>query len=426
MSMEYIQYRNNELHCEDVPLTELHEEFGTPLYVYSRSQLLANFKDIDASLSDLNHVTCYALKANANPFLLKALAEAGSGADVVSAGELYLALKAGFPPEKIVFAGVGKREDEIEYALSEGIFCFNAESEQELQLISLVALRLQKKATVALRVNPDIDAESHPYISTGLKDHKFGIPAADAVKAFRFAASLPNLNVTGVHVHIGSQITKVEPFVAAAEFLARFVHDLRQQGIMISHIDVGGGFGTKYVNALTQEGLPVETGDLAAQVPAPAEFLRAMAGPLAQTGCTIWLEPGRSIVANAGLLLTKVLYVKENGRKKFIIVDAGMNDFLRPSLYNAYHQIVPVKIETFEHEKVDVVGPVCETGDFLARDRMLPRLKQRDLVAVLTAGAYGFVNATNYNARLRPAEVLVNGDRVRIARQRQSMEHLLS
>ncbi len=421
--MEFFTYKENVLYCEEVSLAELHEEFGSPLYVYSRSQLEANFKAMDAVLSDLNHITCYALKANANHYLLKVLAELGAGADVVSGGELYLALKAGFPPEKIVFAGVGKREDEIEYALKEGIFCFNAESEQELQLISLAALRVQKKARVALRVNPDIDAESHPYISTGLKQHKFGIPADRALKAFQFAASLSNLEVNGVHIHIGSQITKTEPFVAAASFLARFVQELRAQGIMITHADIGGGFGTQYVNALVHEGLPVEPG-VPTDTGSPEESLRAMVPALRETGCTIWLEPGRAIAANAGIMLTRVLYVKENGAKKFVIVDAGMNDLLRPSLYNAYHQVVPVKLETYEHERVDVVGPVCETGDFLAKDRLVSKLKPQDLLAVLTTGAYGFVNASNYNARLRPAEILVNGDKVRVIRPRQTLEEL--
>jgi len=421
--MEFFGYKNNELHCEDVSLAELHEEFGSPLYVYSRSQLVSNYQAIDGVLADLEHVTCYALKANANHYLLKVLAERGAGADVVSGGELYLALKAGFPPEKIMFAGVGKREDEIEYALKEDIFCLNAESEQELQLISLAALRLQKKARVALRINPDIDAESHPYISTGLKQHKFGIPADRAMKAFQFAASLSNLEVSGVHIHIGSQITKIEPFVAAASFLVRFVQELRQQGIPITHVDIGGGFGTRYVNALSHEGLPVETGDQE-EVQSPGESLGAMASALKETGCSVWLEPGRAIIADAGALLTRVLYVKENGAKKFVIVDAGMNDLLRPSLYNAYHQIVPVKIETYEHERVDVVGPVCETGDFFARDRLVSKLKPHELLAVLTTGAYGFVNTSNYNARPRPAEILVNGDRVRVIRPRQTLEEL--
>ncbi|HEX9613947.1 MAG TPA: diaminopimelate decarboxylase [Bacteroidota bacterium] len=421
--MNYITYRENELYCENVPLRELHEEFGSPLYVYSRTQIVENYRMLDGALGDIDHVTCYALKANSNPFLLKALSEEGAGADVVSGGELYLALKAGFAPDRIAFAGVGKREDEIEYAIREGIHCFNVESEQELQLISLVAHRLQKNARVGLRVNPDIDAESHPYISTGLKQHKFGIPSDRALEVFKYAASLPNLEVSGVHAHIGSQIVTVDPFKTAAAFLVRLTKTLRESGILITQIDIGGGFGTPYVNVLKHEAVPVEPSS-ASEMPSPAEFLKAMIPALKETGCSVWLEPGRSVIANAGLLLTQVLYTKENGGKKFLIVDAGMNDLLRPSLYNAYHQIVPVKIDTYEHEKVDVVGPVCESGDFFARDRMMTKSRQRDLIAILTVGAYGFVNTSNYNARLRPAEVLVNGDRVRVIRPRQTLEDL--
>ncbi|MBI4418555.1 MAG: diaminopimelate decarboxylase [Ignavibacteriales bacterium] len=418
-----LEYRNNELYCEDVPLTELHEEFGTPLYVYSRTKLLENFQALDAALSGIDHVTCFALKANSNVQLLKVLAEHGAGADVVSGGELLLARKAGFPPERMVFAGVGKREDELEFGLKEDIFCFNVESVQELQLISRVALRLQKTARVALRINPDINAESHPYISTALKEHKFGIPAGESREAFRVAASLPNLEVCGVHVHLGSQIVRKEPYTAAATFLSTLVRELRGAGISIAHVDIGGGFGVRYKNVLRHEGLPEEQDDQES-IPSPAQFIDTMLPVLRETGCRIWLEPGRAVIADAGLLLTQVLYRKENRSKRFLIVDAGMNDLLRPSLYNAYHQIVPVRIETYEHEKTDIVGPVCETGDFFARDRQMPKTKQRDLLAILTTGAYGFVNASNYNSRLRPAEVLVNGDRVRVIRPRQTMNEL--
>lgn len=421
--MKYFTYKEKDLYCEDVPLQELAEEFGTPLYVYSRNQLVENFRAIDDLFKDLDHRTCYALKANSNTFLLRALAEAGAGADVVSAGELYLALKAGFKPEHIVFAGVGKREDELEYALKEDIYCFNVESTQELQLLSLVALRQQKKARIALRINPNIDAESHPYISTGLKQHKFGIEAEQAMEAFRFARGFPNLDIVGVHTHIGSQIVKVAPYVESATFAANLVQQLRSEGFTISHIDFGGGFGVQYVNALTHEALPSESSEQPA--PTPSEFFSAVLPVLRQTGCSIWLEPGRSIVADAGVLLTQVLYAKETGQKKFIIVDAAMNDLLRPSLYNAYHQIVPIAIDTYEHEKVDVVGPVCETGDFFAKDRLMSKAKPKDTLAILTVGAYGFVNASNYNSRLRPAEVLVNGDKVRIIRQRQTLDQLM-
>lgn len=420
--MQYIRYQEQDLMCEDVPLSELAEEFGTPLYVYSKNQIIENFRAIKAPLGEINNVLCYALKANSNPAILALLAEEGAGADVVSAGELSLALKAGFAPGRIAFAGVGKREDEIEYALKNDISIFNAESTQELQLISLVAMRLGKKARVGLRVNPDIDAQSHPYITTGLKENKFGISAGEAFAAFQFAAGLPALEVVGVHTHIGSQIVKVEPFLEAARFVAGLVGKLREAGIMVQHIDFGGGFGVQYVNALTHEGLPHE--NPGATPPPPGDFVGAILPILKETGCSLWFEPGRSIVANAGVLLTNILYTKENGTKKFIIVDAGMNDLVRPALYDAYHQIVPVKIATYEHEKVDIVGPICETGDFFARDRMFAKVKRNDHLAILTAGAYGYVNTSNYNARPRPAEILVNGEKVRMVRERQTLDQL--
>lgn len=420
--MKYFQYHDNELYCEGVPVRELAEEFDTPLYVYSKNQIVENFRAV-AEATGPRCTVCYALKANSNPAILKLLAEEGAGADVVSAGEIHLARKAGFPPEKIVFAGVGKREEEIEYALKQNVFSFNVESVQELQLISLVAVRLNKNARVSLRINPDIDAESHPYISTGLKHNKFGIDASQALEAFRTATSLPAVEVIGVHTHIGSQITKCEPYVATAKFLVGLINQLREINITLSHIDIGGGFGVQYVNALTHEALPVENSPNGAPV-AISEFLSPMLPILEPTGCSVWIEPGRSIVANAGILLTTVLYTKENSAKKFVVVDAGMNDLLRPSLYNAYHQVVPVTITTYEHEKVDIVGPICETGDFLARDRMLNRVKRGDGLAILTAGAYGFVTTSRYNARPRPAEVLVNGDKVRVIRERETFDHL--
>lgn len=422
--MPHFEYRQNDLFCEEVPVAELAEEYGTPLYVYSRNQILDNYKTIDTALAGTDHLTCYALKANSNPGVLKLLADHGAGADVVSAGELFLALKAGFPPEKISFAGVGKREDEIEFALQKNIFSFNVESAQELQLISRVALRVQTTARILIRVNPDIDAQSHPYITTGLHSNKFGVDSANAMDLLRQAITLPSIEVLGLHTHIGSQITKVEPFAATAKFLSDFINKGREAGIRLSHIDFGGGFGVQYAGVLAHEAIPSE--DSSSQpIPTPGEIIATVLPTLQQTGCTVWLEPGRSIVANAGILVTKVLYTKENSGKKFVVTDAGMTDLLRPSLYNAHHQVVPVKIETFEHEKVDVVGPICETGDFLARDRMLSKTKPGDGLAVLTTGAYGFVNTSHYNARPRPAEILVNGDRVRVVRPRETFEDLL-
>ncbi|MBI4429693.1 MAG: diaminopimelate decarboxylase [Ignavibacteriales bacterium] len=422
--MRYFQFKENELLCEDVPLPELVEEYGTPLYVYSRNQVIENYKSIDSAFGAMDHAVCYALKANSNLHILKLLAEEGAGADVVSAGELFLALKAGFTPEKIAFAGVGKREDEIEYALTQRVFSLNAESHQELQLISRVALRLNTTARVSLRINPDIDPQSHPYITTGLHSNKFGIDSAKAIDAFRYALSLPALEVIGLHTHIGSQITKTEPFIETARFVVQFLEKLRETGVRISHIDFGGGFGVQYSNAVRHEAIPVEDHG-STPTPSPAEFVGSFLPILQQTGCSVWLEPGRSIVADAGILVTKVLYTKENGSKKFVVTDAGMTDLLRPSLYNAHHQIVPLKIETYESEKVDVVGPICETGDFLARDRSLTKVKPNDGLAVLTAGAYGFVNTSHYNARPRPAEILVNGERVRVIRQRETFEDLV-
>ncbi len=422
--MKHIYYQDGQLYCEQVPLRELAEEYGTPLYVYSRAQVLENFNAIDGAFGETDHVTCYALKANSNLTILKALAEAGAGADVVSAGELYLALKAGFPPQKISFAGVGKREDEIEYALKEDVFSLSVESVQELQLISLVATRMNTTARIAIRVNPDIDAESHPYITTGLKQNKFGIEAAKIEETFKTAASLPGLSVHGIHAHIGSQITKVEPFAAAAKFLGELTAKLREGGINIHVIDLGGGFGVPYGNVIRNEALPVD--ELSENhVPTPDQFVTAVLPALQVSGCSLWVEPGRSIIADAGVLLTRVLYTKENGAKKFVVVDSGMTELLRPSLYSAYHQIVPLTIDTFSHEKVDVVGPICESGDFLAKDRLMPKAKQQDILAVLTTGAYGFVSTSNYNSRLHPAEILVNGERVRVIRQRQTLEQLL-
>ncbi|MEX0736853.1 MAG: diaminopimelate decarboxylase [Bacteroidota bacterium] len=420
--MQYFRYQEQELWCEEVPVSELAQEFGTPLYVYSKNQIADNFRAVEAPLAGIDHMVCYALKANSNPAILTLLAQEGAGADVVSAGELYLALKAGFAPGQIAFAGVGKREDEIEYALNSNIFVFNAESTQELQLISLVAARLGKKARIGLRINPDIDAQSHPYITTGLKENKFGISAGEAMAVFQYAAGLPGIEVIGIHTHIGSQIVKVEPFVEAAGFVAGLVAKLREAGIMLQHIDFGGGIGVQYANALFHEGLPHE--NPGAIPPPPGDFVRAVLPTLKETGCSLWLEPGRSIVADAGVLLTTVLYTKENGLKKFVIVDGGMNDLLRPALYDAYHQIVPVKITTYEHDKVDVVGPICETGDFFARDRMLAKVKRNDHLAIMTTGAYGYVNTSNYNARPRPAEILVNGEKVRVIRERQTLDQL--
>lgn len=421
--MAFIEYKDSTLYCENVPLQELAEEYGTPLYVYSKQQILQNFRSLNTAFGDSDHCVCYALKANSNPAILSLLAEEGAGADVVSVGELYLALKAGFPSEKIVFAGVGKRDDEIEYALKKNIFMFNVESVQELQAISRIALRVGKIAQISIRINPHIDVQSHPYITTGLHTTKFGIEDTKALEVYRYAQQLPALSVVGIHTHIGSQITTVGPYVEAAKSLAALVQQLRDAGIPIQHLDLGGGFGVPYHNVVTHEAIPVE--ETVSRVPLPSEFIEAVLPILQSTGCSVWVEPGRSIVANAGILLTKILYTKENTAKKFVIVDSGMTELLRPALYKAYHQVVPLTIRSYEHMRADIVGPICESADFFALDREIPKVHQGEYLAVLTAGAYGFVNTSNYNGRLRPAEVLVNGERVRVIRSRQTLEELL-
>jgi diaminopimelate decarboxylase len=421
--MSFIDYKDTVLYCEDISLKELAEEYGTPLYVYSKQQILHNYRTINAAFGETEHCVYYAVKANSNPTILKILAEDGAGADIVSAGELYLALKSGFDPEKIVFAGVGKRDDEIEYALNKNILMFNVESVPELQAISRIALRLNKTARIAIRINPHIDVQSHPHITTGLHSTKFGIEDTKALEVYKLAMNLPSIEVRGIHTHIGSQITSIEPFVETAKSLAMLVQQLREAGIPIQHIDFGGGFGVPYHNVVLHEALPVENS--ASPAPAPSEFIEAIMPILQSTGCSLWTEPGRAIVANAGLLLTKVLYIKENTSKKFVIVDSGMTELIRPVLYNAYHQIVPIVIESYEHLQADVVGPICESGDFFARDRAISKIHAGDYLAIMTTGAYGFVNASNYNGRLRPAEVLVNGERVRVIRSRQTFEELI-
>lgn len=421
--MGFFEYKDSLLYCEDVPLQELAEEYGTPLYVYSKQQLLNNYRTLDASFGTTDHCICYAVKANSNPTLLRILAEEGAGAEVGSAGELYLALKAGFPPEKIVFTGVGKREDEIEFALTKNVFLLNAESIQELQTISRIAVRLNTTARIALRINPHIDPQTHPNITTGLHTSKFGIEDTKALEVYRHALQLPSLEVIGIHTHIGSQITSVAPYVETAQRIASLVQELRTAGVPLEYIDFGGGFGVQYHNTVAHEALPEEPP--APVVPVLSDFIDAILPILQSTGCSIWIEPGRSIVANTAVLLTKVLYTKELGSKKFIIVDSGMTELLRPALYNAYHHIVPVNIQSYEHMIVDVVGPVCETSDIFARDRLIPKVHVGEYLAILTTGAYGFVLTSNYNGRLRPAEVLVNGERVRVIRSRQTFEELM-
>jgi diaminopimelate decarboxylase len=415
----------NALMCEGVPVAGLAAEYGTPLYVYSAKEIVDCYRNIQTALEGIPFHTAYALKANANDALLKVLIREGSRADVVSAGELMLALRAGFSHSAITFAGVGKRDDEIECALDNNIFSLIVESAQELDAISSIAQRRGTTARIFLRINPDIDAQTHPYISTGLRLNKFGISIDHAPTLISYAVSLPGIEVAGVHMHLGSQITTSEPYRSGAQALVGLVHDLQNAGIHLNYIDIGGGFGVRYVDALSHPALPTEDGE-AASFESATEILSAVKPILASSGCTVIIEPGRYLVAESGVLLTRVLFTKETGAKKFVVVDAAMTELIRPSLYHAYHQIVPIVLSDGQAEVVDVVGPVCESSDFLAKDRMMKSVRRGDIVAVLTAGAYGYVLASNYNARLRPAEILVEGTAARVIRRREKIEDLMN
>ena len=408
--MHDFQYKNGELHCEGVPLRTIAQRVGTPFYCYSSTTLVNHFQAFDRAFKGVPHLVCFAVKSNPSAAVLRTLGREGAGADIVSGGELYRALRAGIDPKKIVYAGVGKRRDEIEYALKMDILMFNVESVEELQAIDRAAGEMRTRARIALRVNPDIDPKTHPYISTGLKENKFGIDIDRALEHYQSARSLPHIDIVGVHQHIGSQITEIQPFVDALTRVAAFVGDLRQAGIDIRYLNIGGGLGITYKDETP---------------PLPADVAQAVRPILANCGCTIVMEPGRAIVGNAGVLVTRVLYHKESG-KKFVIVDAGMNDLIRPSLYEAYHDIRPVvPAEPPQYTVADVVGPICESGDFLARDREMPEVKQGDLLAVMGAGAYGFSMSSNYNSRPRIAEVMVRGDDFFVVRERETYNDLV-
>lgn len=408
--MHDFKYKNNILRCEDISLERIAEEVGTPAYVYSYNTLRNHFRVFDKAFKEIPHLICFSVKANSNLAILRLFAKEGGGADIVSGGELYRALKAGIKPDKIVYAGVGKTRDEIAFALRKGILMFNVESNQELVLINTVAKEMGKRARVALRVTPEIDPVTHPYITTGLKKDKFGISIHKAIGEYRFAATLSNIDVVGIHKHIGSQLTEVHPFVEALKKIVTLVEELKGIGIDIRYINVGGGLGITY----NEE-----------EPPHPEELADALVPLIKGTGCTIIFEPGRVIVGNAGILLTKVLYTKEGDGKRFIIVDAGMNDLIRPSLYKAYHEIVPVVKKSREKILSDVVGPICESGDFLAKDRMLPEVRPDELLSVMSAGAYGFTMSSNYNSRRRVAEVIVRGREYHLIRRREEYRDLI-
>jgi len=408
--VNHFRRKDGVLCAEEVPLPALARAHGTPLYVYSTATVTRHWKVLERSLRGLRHLTCYAVKANGNLAVLSLLARLGAGFDIVSGGELYRVRKAGGDPRKVVFSGVGKRDDEIAFALEAGVRVLDVESAEELGRVSVIARRLGVRAPVALRVNPDVDARTHPYISTGLRESKFGVPVEEALRLYALAARDPALRVKGAAMHIGSQITELSPFLDAVACMRRLVKELSRQGIHLGHLDVGGGLGIPYGDETP---------------PHPDAYGAALKQALAGFDGEVLLEPGRVLVGNAGVLVTRVLYRKRNGRKRFVVVDAGMNDLLRPAFYGAWHEVEPVGPGHGPEVTCDVVGPVCESSDFLARRRRLPEPEPGDLLCLRSAGAYGFAMSSNYNARTRAAEVLVDGDRAHLARRRESYPDLV-
>ena len=407
--MDYFNYRNNELFAEDIAVQDIVYKYGSPCYIYSRATLERHWNAFERAFGDHPHLICYAVKANSNIALLNLLARLGSGFDIVSLGELQRVICAGGDAGKIVFSGVGKREDEILAALKIGIRCFNIEVSGELDRINRLAEQLGVIVPVSFRVNPDVDAKTHPYISTGLKENKFGIDIEQALTEYRRAATMPHIDITGIDCHIGSQLTETRPFLDALDKILDLVSALKDEGIHLHHLDLGGGLGIRYN---------------AEQPPEPADYIKAVLERLGNTDFEILLEPGRAIVGNAGILVTQVEYLKRTAHKNFAIVDAAMNDLLRPSLYSAWQEIVPVNQQSDAPEQVwDIVGPVCETGDFLGKERAL-RLSQGDLLAIRSSGAYGFSMSSSYNSRPRVAELLVDGDKVYLIRERERIEQL--
>ena len=408
--MDSFVYRDGQLCVEDVPLTAVAERFGTPCYVYSHAALTQTFQSFVRPFGARPHLICYAAKANSSLAILNLFARLGSGFDIVSGGELERVLAAGGQADKVVFSGVGKRKDEIVLALEHEILCFNVESEGELARISQLAASTGHTARISLRVNPDVDPKTHPYISTGLKENKFGVPVDDAVQIYRRARTLPGVAIAGIDYHIGSQITEIPPFLDALDKLLSLVDQLRAEGIVLHHLDLGGGLGIRYHDEIP---------------PAPAEYIGALLQRLAARQHTILLEPGRALVGNAGVLLTRVEYLKHGETRNFAIVDAAMNDLLRPALYDAFHEIRPVAQRRGNERRYEVVGPICESGDFLGHDRLLD-LREGDLMSVMSAGAYGMSMSSNYNTRPRAAEVMANGSELQLIRQRETVAELMA
>ncbi len=405
----HLEYKNGELYLEGVSLKELAREFGTPLYVYSANHIREKFEAYKKAFPDA--LICYAVKANFNPHLVLLLGSLGAGADIVSGGELYIALKAGIPPEKIVYAGVGKTERELEYAVKTEILMFNVESRQELEVLNELGKKFGRKVRIAIRVNPDVNPKTHPYIATGMQKSKFGIDIREAEREYEYAGRLENLEVVGIHCHIGSQILDISPYEEAVEKVVNLYEKLTRKGFNIKYLDIGGGLGIKYK--------PED------KEPSPEDLANLIRPYIENVKAKLILEPGRSILGNAGILLTQVQFTKDKGNKHFIIVDAGMNDLIRPSIYEAYHHIVPVELKEREKVIADVVGPICETGDFLALSREIQRSERGEYLAVLSAGAYGFAMSSHYNMRPRAAEVLIDSGNVKLIRKRENYDYIV-
>jgi diaminopimelate decarboxylase len=403
-------YRNNELFVESVPLKQIADQFGTPCYIYSRAALTKAYQEFDSSFANRDHLICYAVKANSNIAILNLFARLGSGFDIVSGGELQRVIKAGGDPGKTVFSGVGKTIDEMRMALDASILCFNVESEAELIALNQLAKEMGEIAPVSLRVNPDVDAKTHPYISTGLKENKFGVPASEAGKIYQSARQYPHIRFTGLDCHIGSQLTELEPFMQASSRMLNLLATLQSQGLDIEHLDLGGGLGIRYTHETP---------------PSIKEYVSALCAGTHAVKQRLLIEPGRALVGNSGILLTRIEYLKHTSARNFAIVDAAMNDLMRPALYDAYHEILPVRKNAGETKNYQVVGPVCETGDFLGHDRKLS-LIDGDLLAVMSAGAYGMSMSSNYNTRPRAAEVMVDNNTVHIIRQRETIDQLIA
>jgi len=413
--LNHFVYKNGEFFCEEMSVADIAREVGTPFYLYSKATLTRHFQTFDSAFDGIEHLTCFAVKACSNLSILHLFSGLGGGADIVSGGELYRALTAGVDPKRIIYSGVGKTEAELRYGLESGILLFNVESAQELERLQRVAATMGVRAPVSFRVNPDVDPKTHAYISTGLAKNKFGVPIAEAFDLYVQAKGMENIAIKGVSCHIGSQLTLISPFIESLRKVKGFVARLAAEGIAIEYIDLGGGLGITYDDE---------------QPPQPQEYAEAIRAELQGTKATLILEPGRVLVGNAAILVTEVQYTKNNRgvdqEKKFVVVDAAMNDLARPSLYGAFHAIVPVQEKGTAREMVDIVGPICETGDFLAKDRALPPVQQGDLLAVMSAGAYGFSMSSNYNSRPRVAEVLVDGSHYTLIRRRETVEELVN